>query len=135
MGFYNILYRMEIGELPIAEKENLLATYLTGLFRSMRFGINQAHGSGAAFQYSYFREKGAFSVDQESGLYTVDFAALEQAIADLTRDIVILEAHGNYDAAKAFLEKYAKTDDAFSAAVKRLGNIPVDIQPIYPDEI
>ena len=135
MGVYNILYMMEIGELPIAEKENLLATYFTGLFRSMRFGIDAAHGRGAAFQYSYFREKGAFSVDRETGLYTVDFDLLEQAITDLTRDIVILEAHGNYDAAKAFLEKYAKTDEAFSAAVKRLDDIPVDIQPIYPDEI
>ncbi len=135
MGAYNILFMMELGELPIAEKESFLATYFVGLFRSIRFGIDEAHGRGAAFQYTYFKEKGAFSVDPDSGLYTVNFAELEAAISDLTRDIVILQADGDYDAAAAFLEGNAHLDEAALAALARAGDIPVDIQPHYPDEI
>ncbi|MEE8258947.1 MAG: hypothetical protein V3R20_04600 [Sphingomonadales bacterium] len=135
MGAYNILFMMELGELPAAEKESFLATYFVGLFRSIRFGIDEAHGRGAAFQYTYFKEKGAFSVDPDSGLYTVNFAELEAAIRDLTGDIVILQAGGDYDAAAAFLEGYAYLDEAALAALARARDIPVDIQPSYPDEI
>ncbi|MEE8295292.1 MAG: hypothetical protein V3R64_06235 [Sphingomonadales bacterium] len=135
MGGYNILYMMELGELPVAEKESFLATYFVGLFRAIRFGIDEAHGRGAAFQYTYFKEKGAFSVDPDSGLYTVHFAELEAAISDLTRDIVMLQAGGSYEAAAAFLEGYAHLDEAALAAIARSTGIPVDIQPSYPDEI
>src|SRR3546814_2609948 len=44
MGAYNILFMMAKGELPAAEKNQLLATYFTGIFRAMRFGAAEAHG-------------------------------------------------------------------------------------------
>lgn len=135
LGAYNILYMMERGELPAAEKESFLATYYVGLFRAMRFGINAAHGRGAAFQYSYFKEAGAFSFDEGEGKYRLDFAALEQAISDLTRDIVIVQGDGDYDAARAFLDKYAKLDENADKVIASLTHLPVDIQPVYADEL
>ena len=135
MGAYNILYMMERGELPAEEKESFLATYFTGLFRAMRFGINEAHGRGAAFQYTYFKEAGAFQRDDAEGKYRLDFLVLEQAISDLTRDVVILQGNGDYDAAQLFLEQYAILDDNAEAAIAALTNLPVDIQPVYADEI
>ena len=135
MGAYNVLYMMERGDFPITEKENFLATYFVGLFRSMRFGVNAAHGKGAAFQYSYFREAGAFEWDAERERFLLDFAALEQAISDLTRDIVVLQGDGDYDAAKAFLDKYAKLDTEARAVIASLTVLPVDIQPVYSDRL
>ncbi|MBL4619807.1 MAG: hypothetical protein JKX88_06895 [Marinicaulis sp.] len=133
MGTYNILYMMERGELPIAEKESFLATYFTGLFRAMRFGINEAHGRGSAFQYTYFKQAGAFSV--EDGKYRINFAALEQAISDLTRDVVVLQGDGDYDAAATFLDTRANLDADAEAVLGSLTHLPVDIQPVYEDEI
>lgn len=134
MGAYNILFLMQKGELPVAEKNNLLATYAAGLFRSMRFGVHEAHGIGAAFQYSYYVAKGALN-RQADGLYKIDFAKLEQAITDLVHDVVVVQGDGNYDEAKAFLEKYGHIDDGVRAVNASLGDVPVDIQPIYPDKI
>lgn len=133
MGAYNILYMMERGELPVAEKENFLATYFVGLFRAMRFGVNEAHGQGAAFQYTYFKKAGAFTV--EGGKYRLDFAKLEQAISDLTRDIVVLQGDGDYEKAKAFLSEYAVLDADAKTVIASLTHLPVDIQPIYKDKI
>ncbi len=133
MGAYNILYMMERGELPIAEKDNFLATYFVGLFRAMRFGINEAHGQGAAFQYTYFKKAGAFTV--EDGKYRLDLAKLEQAITDLTRDVVIIQGDGDYEKAKAFLDEHARLDDAAEAVIASLTHLPVDIQPVYKDKI
>ncbi|GGZ04830.1 MULTISPECIES: dipeptidyl-peptidase 3 family protein [Shewanella] len=134
MGAYNILFLMQKGELPVAEKNNLLATYAAGLFRSMRFGVHEAHGIGAAFQYSYYVDKGALT-RQADGLYKIDFAKLEQAITSLVHDVVVVQGDGDYNAAKAFLAKYGHIDDGVRAVNASLGDVPVDIQPIYPAKI
>ncbi|RMD88704.1 MAG: hypothetical protein D6807_05165 [Alphaproteobacteria bacterium] len=135
MGAYNILYLMDQGELPAAERNDFLATYFVGLFRAMRFGIDEAHGRGAAYQYGYFKDKGAFAVDPETGLYRLDFATLEAAIRDLVHDIVVLQGDGDYAGAAAFLDRYAHTDEAVEAVKARLDEVPVDIQPVYPSSI
>ncbi|MBI2380071.1 MAG: hypothetical protein HYV16_04875 [Gammaproteobacteria bacterium] len=135
MGVYNLLFLMDKGELPKTDKEKLLATYFAGLFRSMRFGIDEAHGQGAAYQYSYLKAKGAFSRDPASGLYTIDFAKLESGIRDLVHDIVVLQGDGDYAGTKKFLGEYARMDEAVRAVNAKLEHIPVDIQPKYPSAL
>ncbi|MEO1242523.1 MAG: hypothetical protein AAFX54_11495 [Pseudomonadota bacterium] len=135
MGAYNVLYMMERGELDAAEKESYLATHFVGLFRSMRFGVIAAHARGAAFQYSYFIEAGAVVWDEDAQKFRIDFDALEQAVRDLTRDIVILQGNGDYDAAKAFLDQYANLDADAESVIASLTHLPVDIQPVYEDRI
>ena len=135
MGAYNILFMMQRGELPAAEKQNFLATYFVGLFRAMRFGTNEAHGRGAAFQYRYLRNAGAAEWDDGAKRFKLDYTKLEQAISDLTRDIVVLQGNGDYAAAKAFLDTTAVLDDPAIAVIASLTDIPVDIQPVYSDRI
>jgi len=135
MGAYNILYMMQRGELPVSEKKEFLATYFTGLFRSMRFGIDSAHGGGAAYQYNYFKEVGAVDWDDKQQRFRVNFDKLEQAISDLTGIVVVLEGDGNYTNAKAFLDKYRKLDPHVKKVIAASSHIPTDIAPIYPDKI
>ena len=135
LGAYNILYMMQLGEMPVEEKENFLATYFVGIFRAMRFGINEAHGGGAAFQYSYYKHAGAFEWDADKERYRVNFPALEQAISDLAHDVIVVEGDGDYGAAKAFLDKYSHLDGEAEKVIGSLTDLPVDIQPIYKDEI
>ena len=135
MGAYNILYMMERGELDIADKQAFLATYFSGKFRSMRFGTGAAHAKGAAFQYNYFREVGAVQWLSDQERFEIDFTKLEQAISDLTGKIVMLQGDGNYDAAKAFLDKYLPLDNEAQTVLGNLDDISYDIRPIYPDEI
>ncbi len=131
MGAYNILFMMQKGEFPAAEKEQFLATYFVGLFRAMRFGVNEAHGRGAAFQYAYFRDAGAVAVDDATGKYRIDFPKLEGAISALTRDVVMLQGDGDYAKANAFLGRWAVLDAPASAVIASLTDVPVDIQPEY----
>lgn len=135
MGAYNILYMMSRGELPPNEREAFLATYFTGLFRSMRFGIDAAHGKGAAFQYSYFRETNAVIWLPEEERFRVDFNVLANSIADLTSRVVILQGDGDYENAKQFLETYGKLDEQAKTVLGKLEDIPYDIRPVYPSKI
>ena len=132
MGAYNMLFLMDKDVLPKSEKNNMLVTYFAGLFRSMRFGVHEAHGAGAAFQYNYFKEKQAFSFDSSTQRYTVNFDKMTQAITDLVRDVCMIQALGDYQQSKDFLAKYAVMADEVAALNQKMAQIPTDIRPNYP---
>lgn len=135
MGIYNLLYMMERGELPESERSELLATYVAGLFRSMRFGIEEAHGKGAAAQYGFLLEYGAYSWDEDAGHYVIDEDKLVEGITELLRTELMLQATGDYESTIAFFDQYAHLDEHAEAAIAGMDDIPVDIRPIYPDSI
>ena len=132
MGAYNILYMVKRGELPADFREKLLTSYFAGLFRSTRFGIAEAHGQGSALQINRYLEEGAATFDAKAGKFTVDFAKLEASITKLVHDLCILQHSGDKAAADAILAKYGVMSDAMKQAMASLGDIPVDVRPIYP---
>ncbi|MCJ2183416.1 hypothetical protein MTR62_12055 [Novosphingobium sp. 1949] len=131
-GAWNILFLMDKGALPVAEKPQLFATYFTGIFRAVRFGAVEAHGKGAALQYGYLRAHGAFTYDAAARRYVIDDARMRTGIRDLLHDILMLQATGDYEGTKAFMAKWAKLDPEAEAAVAAMGALPVDIEPVYP---
>jgi hypothetical protein len=135
MGVYNILFLMRRGELPIAERDQLLATYFAGIFRAVRFGTDEAHGRGAAVQYFYLKEKGAFEWDGRASRFRVDDDRMEAGLRDLLADFVRLQGNGDYAGTKAFFDRYAKLDDNARTVLAATAHIPTDIQPIYPSRI
>lgn len=135
MGMWNLLYMMERGELPAAEQSELLATYAAGLFRGMRFGIDEAHGRGAALQYRWMRDKGALVWDERAGRFRVDEEKMVAAIESLTARIVTLQGDGDYAGMKAFFEDTARLDGPARTVIASMDSVPIDIQPIYPDQI
>ncbi|HET7708291.1 MAG TPA: hypothetical protein VFK50_02015 [Sphingomicrobium sp.] len=135
MGAWNILYMMDQGVLPAAEKDQIRASYVAGLFRSMRFGAHEAHGQGAAMQYKYLRDKGAIVWDEQAKRFRLDPAKLDSGIRDLVADIVRLQATGDYNGTKAFLARYAVMDEQAETVTGTMGHIPIDVWPIYPKRI
>ncbi len=135
MGAWNILYLMDRGELPKAERPQLLATYLTGIFRAMRFGTEEAHGAGAAMQYGYLRAKGGFAWDASAKRFRIDDAKMVAGLRDLLRDMIVVQGNGDYAGAKAMLARYKTLDPQARAVTATMRAIPVDIQPVYPTRI
>lgn len=135
MGAYNILYMMEKGEIPKAERSQLFATYMAGMFRAVRFGAGEAHGRGAALQYGYLKEKGAFAWDPAAKRYRVNDDAMQAGLTSLVADLVKLQGDGDYAGMTAFFNRYAKLDPEAESVIATLKDIPVDIAPIYPDKI
>ncbi|HEY5721649.1 MAG TPA: hypothetical protein VIT45_04955 [Allosphingosinicella sp.] len=135
MGAYNILFLMRRGELPIAERDQLLATYFAGIFRAVRFGIDEAHGRGAAMQYSYLKDKGAFEWDGRAKRFRVDNDRMEAGIRDLVADLVRLQGNGDYAGTKALFDRLARLDDNARSVLASAAHIPTDIQPVYPSRI
>ena len=135
MGVYNLLYLMNRGELPVEEKSELLATYFAGIFRSVRFGIEEAHGKGAAAQYGFLLEYGAFHWDEDAGHFVIDEDRLESGITELLRTELMLQATGDYHGTIDFFDRYAHLDEHAERVIAGMEMIPVDIHPIYPSRI
>ncbi len=116
---------------PTARSEKqLYTTYLASAFRSLRFGLHEAHGKGMAMQVNYLMDKGGFVV-RKDGTFAVDYAKIKDAVRDLTHDLLTVEAEGNYDGAKRMLDTLGVVRPEFQAALDKLGDIPVDIEPRF----
>jgi hypothetical protein len=135
MGVFSILYLMDRGELPKAEREQLLATYFAGIFRGVRFGTADAHGRGAAMQYGYLKEKGGFAWHARAKRFRVDYDRLQAGLKALVADLVRLEGDGDYAGTKAFFARYSNLDPNAEAVLATTAGIPTDIQPLYPARV
>lgn len=135
MGAYNILFMMEKGEIPKAERSQLMATYMAGIFRAARWGAGEAHGRGAALQYGYLKSKGAFAWDDGAKRYRVNDDAMQAGLTALLADLIKLQGDGDYAGMNAFFDRYAKLDPQAESVIATLKDIPVDIAPVYPDKI
>ncbi|KAI8147969.1 hypothetical protein BJV82DRAFT_594108 [Fennellomyces sp. T-0311] len=122
------------GKIEKITSEEFWVTFLASAFRSIRFGIQEAHGLGQACQLTYLIEKGGIDVNTETGLFSVNFEKMAQAVSDLTHDIMVLQGDGDKKAVDAFIDKYSKLSAETKQALDRIehAGIPVDIRPIYP---
>jgi hypothetical protein len=136
MGIYNILALIEKGDMPAGLRKTLEPTYVAGLFRAARFGVDEAHGQGVVAQFNYLTEKGALQVDgsAQSIRYRAVSEKFPGAIRDLLHDMLMLQARGDYAGTKAFLEKYGTPSPQLREALGRLKAVPVDIRPVYSAE-
>jgi hypothetical protein len=135
MGAWAILYLMHRGELPLAERDQLLSSYMADVFRHLRFGTADAHGRGAAMQYGFLKEHGGIAWDASARRFRLDYAKLETGLAALVAELVRIEGEGDYAGAKAFLDRYGRLDAEAQAVIATMTHIPVDIQPAYPNRV
>ena len=108
----------------------MYTTFLASAFRSIRFGVNEAHGRGIAIQLNYLIDAGAFKV-RPDGTFAVDNAKIGDAVTALTREIMTLQAEGNYAKAKDMLERLGIVRPEVQKVLDRLAGIPVDIEPKF----
>ena len=131
-GLWAMQHLIDKGALPRTLERTLYTTFLASCFRSVRFGIKEAHGRGIALQFNYLTDEGAFKFDPRAGTFTVVPSRVKEAVRKLTHDLLTLEAEGSYDTAKAMLDKYAVVRPEMQGALERLKGVPVDIEPSYP---
>jgi hypothetical protein len=130
-GLYALQYLMDKGVEPASMEKQLYVTYLAGIFRSVRFGLTEAHGQGMALQFNYLRKEGAIGYDGATGKFSVDIGRCKAAVKKLTGEIMTIQARGSYDEARALLATYAVMSPEMKSALDRLAAVPVDIAPDF----
>ncbi|CAK9180086.1 unnamed protein product [Ilex paraguariensis] len=111
----------------------MYVSFLAGCFRSIRFGLEEAHGKGQALQFNWLFEKGAFILHPDE-TFSVDFNKVEGVVESLSREILTIQAKGDKGAAKTLLQKYCKMTQPLKVALEKLEiiQVPVDIAPEFP---
>jgi hypothetical protein len=134
LGMYNNIFMIEKGVYPKEMEKQVWVTFLAGAFRSMRFGIGEAHGGGNAIIYNYLLEKGAYVYDDKTQKVKVDFKKIYPALKELCNLVLTIQAEGNYQAAKDLISKYAVKSKTIETLTKKLESLPVDIKPVFEIE-
>jgi len=131
-GLWALQFMIDKGLFEKSLERSLYSTYLASMFRSVRFGITEAHGRGVAMQFNYLTDEGAIKFDEATGTFSVDDSRIKDAVRKLTHDLLTLEAEGSYTKAKEILDKYAVIRPPMKQALDKLTNVPVDIAPVFP---
>ncbi|KAG6405942.1 hypothetical protein SASPL_133536 [Salvia splendens] len=138
VGLWALRFLVNKNLLPKTLLKSMYVSFLAGCFRSIRFGLEEAHGKGQALQFNYLFEKGAFLL-QPDGAFSVDFDKVEAAVESLSREILTIQGRGDKCAAEALLSKYCVLTQPLKSVLEKLSliEVPVDILPHFPiaDEV
>jgi hypothetical protein len=134
LGMTNNVFMIEKGVFPETFENETWVTFLAGTFRSVRFGINEAHGGGNAIIYNFLVEKGAYEYNENTHKVKVNFEKIGPAMEELANIILMIQAKGDYQAAKDLIAKYVVNSPSLDALRKKLDHLPVDIKPVYQIE-
>ena len=129
-GLWALAQLAEKGTIPAGIARSMYTTFVASSFRSIRFGLTSAHGRGQVMQLNYLLDHGAVSVNAD-GTFSVVDDKIGQAVADLTRDIMTIQATGDYAGAQELLETMVVVRPEVQAVLDKLQRVPVDIEPRF----
>lgn len=129
-GLFALQKLIDDGKIDRAMERTLYPTFLASSFRSIRFGIDEAHGKGMALQLNWFLDAKAITA-RPDGTFGIDAARMKDAVRSLTREIMTIQAKGDRAAAKALLDQYGVVRPEVRKILDRLANVPVDIAPRF----
>ena len=131
-GLWALQYMIDRGIIEKSMERTLYTTYLASMFRSVRFGITEAHGRGVAMQFNYLTDEGAIKFNEAKGTFSIDHSKIKESVTKVTRELLTLQAEGSYDKAKSLLDKFAVIRPPMQQALDKLKDVPVDIEPVFP---
>lgn len=136
-GLFALTYMMDKGQLKDtlgqgeAAERKLYTTFLASAFRTLHFGLTSSHARGMAIQMNYLLDKGGF-VSHGDGTFSVDFKKIKQAVRDLDREFLTIEATGDYARAKDMMAQYVVIRPDVQKALDKMKKVPNDIRPAFP---
>jgi hypothetical protein len=128
VGMFALKWLVDRGVLKNDRLEEYYASYVAGIFRTVRFGTGEAHGRAEMMEFNYLASQGA--IVKKNGRYAVEYAKMPDAIARLAKELLTQEATGDRARAEAWLTKYDVVPPDLRAALDAAKDVPVDVDPI-----
>jgi len=131
VGMYGLKWLVDHGALPRERLEEYNDSYVAGLFRTIRFGIAEAHGRAEMMEFNFLSEERAVTRDAATGRYAVDETRISEALAKLAKELLEIEARGDRARAEAWFARYDAMPPELKSALAETGDVPVDIDPVF----
>ena len=130
VGLFALNWLMEKGVVPKEKAQEFYSSHVAGIFRTVRFGVAEAHGRAEMMEFNYFVEQGAISFDPKTRRYAIDFTKMQTAIATLAKELLEIEATGDRNRAEQWFKKYDSMPSELKSALASVKDVPVDIDPV-----
>ena len=130
VGMFGLKWLVDHDVLPKAKLEEYYASYVGGLFRTVRFGVGEAHGQAEMMEFNYLAEREAVK-REPSGKYVIDYGLVPSAVADLAKELLDMEATGDRGRAEDWFKKYDLMPADLKASLQTASSVPVDIDPVF----
>ena len=130
-GMFALKWMVDQGALPKEKLEEFYASYVGGIFRTVRFGVAEAHGQAEMMEFNYLSSRDAIR-REPSGRYAIDYERMPGALAELAKELLEIEATGDRQRAENWFQKYGSMPEELKVALaKKTAEIPVDVDPIF----
>jgi len=129
-GMFGLKWLVDHDALPKEKLEEFYASYVGGLFRTVRFGTAEAHGQAEMMEFNYLSERGAIRRNA-NGRYAIDYEKIPGAVADLAKELLEIEATGDRSRAENWFKKYGTMPEELKTSLKAASDVPVDIDPVF----
>ena len=130
VGMFGLKWMVDRGILPKDHLEEYYASYVAGIFRTLRFGTAEAHGRAEMMEFNYLSQEKAILRDARSGRYAIDYNRIQTALAQVSKELLEIEATGDRDRAENWFKRYDAMPADLKSALDTTRDVPVDIDPI-----
>jgi len=130
VGMFGLKWLVDHNVLPKERLEEYYASYIAGIFRTVRFGAGEAHGQAEMMEFNYLSERGAIK-RQSAGRYAIDYGLLPAVLADLAKELLDIEATGNRERAENWFKKYDVVPPELQVSLRAASKVPVDVDPVF----
>ncbi|HEV2521789.1 MAG TPA: hypothetical protein VGT24_05350 [Candidatus Acidoferrales bacterium] len=130
VGLYGLKWLEDRGDIPKDKLNGYYASQVASIFRTVRFGVAEAHGRAEIMEFNFYAERGAVARDAASGRYTIDFSRITDTVAALAKELLEQEATGDRTRVEAWFAKYGTIPPELAKALGAASDVPVDIDPI-----
>lgn len=130
VGMFALDWLLQRNALPASRRAEYYASYLAGIFRSVRFGTAEAHSRAEMMEFNYLAEQGAVS-RLSDGRYEVVLAKMPDAIRSLAKELLTIEATGDRQRNEAWFAKYGQMPASLKESLDRVTGVPIDIDPMF----
>jgi hypothetical protein len=131
VGLYGLKWLADRGDVPKEKLNGYYASEVAGIFRTVRFGVAEAHGRAEIMEFNFYSERGAITRDAATGRYAIDFTRMPDAVAALGKELLVQEATGDRARVEAWFAKYGSVPLDLAKSLESVSSVPVDIDPIF----
>ena len=128
VGMFALKWLVDRGVLKKERLDEYYASYVAGIFRTVRFGTGEAHGRAEMMEFNYLSSQGA--IVGAVGRYRVDYARMPDALQRLAKELLEQEAAGDRARTEAWFTKYGAMPAPLKQALDAARDVPIDVDPI-----
>ena len=144
VGMFGLIWLINHEVLPASKQQDYISSYVAGIFRSVRFGVAEAHGRAEIMEFNFLEDNGVITLDRgeepvkrpginraSRSRYVIDYAKFPEAISALARELLEIEATGDRERAEKWFAKYDKMPAELRSAMDANRDVPVDFYPVF----